>query len=145
MLQEQRIHHTLISVSQMPILDGLAATRLIRQKEREGKGLLGSAMTRGPRAGIRLPVIAVTANVREEQIQAAMDAGSVSHARYYVGANVLMGLQDDVIQKPFKVQELLGRIHALIQETSTRGAKVNPPTIAALTINSTEAIGDGQG
>lgn len=64
----------------MPILDGLAATRLIRQKELEGNGLLGSAMAQGPRAGTRLPVIAVTANVRDEQIQAAMDAGSVSDA-----------------------------------------------------------------
>lgn len=85
--------------SEMPVLDGLAATRLIRQKEVEGKGLLGSAMARGPRAGMRLPVIAVTANVRDEQIQAAMDAGS-----------------DDVVRKPFKVQELLDRIHALIHE-----------------------------
>jgi CheY-like chemotaxis protein len=68
----------------MPILDGLAATRSIRQREAEGKGLLGTSMTRGPRAGTRLPVIAVTANVRDEQIQAAIEAGSVGGARVCV-------------------------------------------------------------
>lgn len=70
--------------SQMPILDGLAATRLIREKELEGIGLLGSAMAHGPRAGTRLPVIAVTANVRDEQIQAALDAGSVRTRQSYL-------------------------------------------------------------
>ncbi|KAL5386424.1 hypothetical protein DPSP01_004149 [Paraphaeosphaeria sporulosa] len=112
--------------SEMPILDGLAATRMIRQRELEGKGLLNSAMARGPRAGTRLPVIAVTANVREEQIQAAMDAGS-----------------DDVVQKPFKVQELLDRIYALIHETS-REALVNHLTSATSTITLNEAASEDQ-
>ena len=61
----------------MPILDGLSATRLIRQKELHGEGLLGSATARGTRAGKQLPIIAVTANVRDEQIKAAIEAGSV--------------------------------------------------------------------
>ncbi|KAF2448474.1 hypothetical protein P171DRAFT_213403 [Karstenula rhodostoma CBS 690.94] len=111
--------------SEMPILDGLAATRLIRQKELEGKGLLGSAIAR---SGIRLPVIAVTANVRDEQIQMAMDAGS-----------------DDVVQKPFKVQELLDRIYALIHDTSTRGALVDHASIATSSMEPREATSDGQG
>lgn len=61
----------------MPVLDGLAATRLIRQKELAGEGLLGTVTTRSARAGARLPVIAVTANVRSEQIKAAIEAGAV--------------------------------------------------------------------
>jgi CheY-like chemotaxis protein len=76
----------------MPILDGLAATRSIRQKELEGNGLLGTAMARGLRAGTRLPIVAVTANVRDEQIRAAIDAGSVSDARFYMGYHILIAL-----------------------------------------------------
>jgi CheY-like chemotaxis protein len=61
-------------VSQMPILDGLAATRAIRQKELASEGLLGKTMKQ---AGARLPIIAVTANVRKEQVDAAIAAGAV--------------------------------------------------------------------
>lgn len=56
----------------MPVLDGLSATRLIRQKESQGKHLFKRHDIQK-----RLPVIAVTANVRDEQIKAAIEAGSV--------------------------------------------------------------------
>ncbi|KAF9692005.1 hypothetical protein EKO04_010164 [Ascochyta lentis] len=82
--------------SEMPILDGLAATRAIRRKELNGEGLLGTAMLTRPGA-IRLPIIAVTANVREEQVTSALEAGS-----------------DDVVQKPFKVKDLIDRLHLLL-------------------------------
>jgi CheY-like chemotaxis protein len=59
----------------MPILDGLSATRLIRQKESDGEGLLGKTIADGLRT--RLPIIAVTANVRDEQVDAAIAAGAV--------------------------------------------------------------------
>lgn len=52
---------------EMPVMDGLTAVREIRKMERDG----------GPLSG-HLPVIAVTANVRNEQITKAMDAGMVS-------------------------------------------------------------------
>lgn len=61
----------------MPILDGLAATRSIREKELNGEGLLGKTIAQKSQAGSRLPILAVTANVRNEQITAALDAGSV--------------------------------------------------------------------
>lgn len=64
----------------MPVLDGLAATRAIREKEATGQGLLGQAMTHGARAGARLPIIAVTANVRREQINYALAAGAVCNS-----------------------------------------------------------------
>lgn len=74
----------------MPILDGLSATRSIRHKELQGEGLLGTAIARGPRTGARLPVIAVTANVRDEQIKAAIDAGAVRNSRIYVDNSALI-------------------------------------------------------
>lgn len=48
---------------EMPIMDGLTCTRKIRELEREGK-LTG-----------HVPIIAVTANARAEQIKTALEAG----------------------------------------------------------------------
>lgn len=53
---------------EMPIMDGLTCTKKIRALEREGK-LTG-----------HVPIIAVTANARPEQIQTALQAGMVSTA-----------------------------------------------------------------
>lgn len=51
---------------EMPIMDGLACTRRIRDLEREGR-------INGP-----VPIIAVTANTRMEQMEQALEAGMVS-------------------------------------------------------------------
>ena len=51
---------------EMPIMDGLTATKKIRKLEEEGK------------LKAHVPIIAVTANARVEQIQALLDAGMVS-------------------------------------------------------------------
>jgi CheY-like chemotaxis protein len=61
----------------MPVLDGLSATRSIRQKELHGEGLLGQPIATDSQARKHLPVIAVTANVRHEQIKTALEAGAV--------------------------------------------------------------------
>ncbi len=50
---------------EMPIMDGLACTRRIRDLEREGK-IAGA-----------VPIIAVTANTRLEQMKFALEAGTV--------------------------------------------------------------------
>lgn len=50
---------------EMPVMDGLACTRKIREFEQQGK------------LRQHVPVIAVTANAREEQVKTAMDAGMV--------------------------------------------------------------------
>ena len=50
---------------EMPVMDGLTCTRKIRELEQEGK-LAG-----------HVPIIAVTANARAEQVQTALDAGMV--------------------------------------------------------------------
>jgi CheY-like chemotaxis protein len=70
----------------MPIMNGLEAVKQIRLMESEGT-LLG-----------RVPVIGVTANVRQQQIQTAVEAG-----------------MDDVVGKPFKVAELLVRMKVIVE------------------------------
>jgi len=51
---------------EMPVMDGLACVRRIRDLEREGK------LTR------HIPIVAVTANTRMEQMEIALEAGMVS-------------------------------------------------------------------
>lgn len=71
---------------EMPIQDGLTCTRNIRQLEREGKI-----------AGGRLPIIAVSANARMEQILEAKEAGC-----------------DDVLVKPYRMPELLEKMRIVM-------------------------------
>ncbi|KAL8808242.1 MAG: hypothetical protein Q9200_004363 [Gallowayella weberi] len=66
---------------EMPVMDGLTCARMIRQLQKEG------AITQ------HVPLIAVTANARREQIDETLEAG-----------------MDDVMTKPFKVSELLPKI-----------------------------------
>ncbi|SMR41597.1 unnamed protein product [Zymoseptoria tritici ST99CH_1E4] len=70
---------------EMPVMDGLTCTRKIRELEKEGK-LTG-----------HVPIIAVTANARAEQVQTALDAG-----------------MDDVVSKPFRIPELVPKIEELM-------------------------------
>lgn len=63
---------------EMPILDGIGAMRQIRQRELEHGGLLKAPSSSSAGAATRLPIIAVTANVRKEQIDTATAAGAVS-------------------------------------------------------------------
>ena len=55
---------------EMPVMDGLTCTRKIRELEKEGK-LTG-----------HVPIIAVTANARAEQVETALDAGMVGPSRF---------------------------------------------------------------
>lgn len=70
---------------EMPVMDGLTCIRKIREMEQEG------SYTR------HVPVIAVTANARAEQITEALEAG-----------------MDDVVTKPFRIPELLVRMSELV-------------------------------
>ncbi|KAF1926275.1 autoinducer 2 sensor kinase/phosphatase luxQ [Didymella exigua CBS 183.55] len=94
---------------EMPVLDGLAAMRKIREKENTEEGLLGEAMKLDARGGDRLPIIAVTANVRKEQIDTAMEAGA-----------------DRVMQKPFKAADLVYMMKSLLPQVTT--PKIDSPT-----------------
>lgn len=72
---------------EMPIQDGLTCTRNIRELERQGKI-----------SGGRIPIIAVSANARMEQILEAKEAGC-----------------DDVLVKPYRMPELLERMRAVME------------------------------
>lgn len=71
---------------EMPNMDGLTCVREIRKMEDDG------------RISRHVPVIAVTANVRDEQVATARRLG-----------------MDDVVSKPFRIPELLEKIGALLK------------------------------
>ncbi|BGP23669.1 two-component-like hybrid sensor histidine kinase 2 [Rhodotorula toruloides] len=73
---------------EMPVMDGLAATKAIRQAEREGK-----------RAGHQR-IVGLTGNARNAQRQAAIDAG-----------------MDTVVTKPYKVPDLVAKIRADVPDS----------------------------
>ncbi|KAF5022696.1 hypothetical protein F66182_5244 [Fusarium sp. NRRL 66182] len=70
---------------EMPNMDGLTCIREIRRLQREG------LITE------HVPVIAVTANVRDEQIRVALQSG-----------------MDDVVSKPFRIPEVMSKIETLL-------------------------------
>lgn len=76
---EKKIFDVVLMDLEMPVLNGVAAMQEIRKRELENIGLLGQAMQISNRGVDRLPVIAVTANVRQEQINTAMAAGAVCY------------------------------------------------------------------
>ena len=71
---------------EMPVMNGLTAVAKIRELERVGQ-LSGY-----------IPIIGVTANVRQQQVQTAMDVG-----------------MDDVVSQPFLVPELMGRMRDVVE------------------------------
>lgn len=75
---------------EMPVMDGLTCIRKIRSLEQEG------FYTR------RVPVIAVTANARAEQMREALEAG-----------------MDDVVTKPFRILELLVKMSEVVRGQSS--------------------------
>jgi CheY-like chemotaxis protein len=72
---------------EMPVMDGNACTRRVRELEEEGD-IVG-----------HVPIIAVSANARREQIEQAKQAG-----------------MDDAISKPFRIPELMDVIHKVLRE-----------------------------
>ncbi|CAI6081042.1 unnamed protein product [Clonostachys chloroleuca] len=70
---------------EMPVMDGMTCARKIRELEKEGTIVQ------------HIPIIAVTAYARPEQIQSAKAAGI-----------------DDVISKPFRIPELMPKIEELV-------------------------------
>jgi CheY-like chemotaxis protein len=70
---------------EMPNMDGLTCVREIRKMEENGT------------IARHVPVIAVTANVRDEQVAVAKRSG-----------------MDEVVSKPFRIPELLKKIEALL-------------------------------
>ncbi|KAG9657385.1 histidine kinase, partial [Aureobasidium melanogenum] len=77
---------------EMPIMDGLTCIRRIRALEQSGE-IIG-----------HVPVIAITANARNEQIAAAIEAG-----------------MDSVVTKPFTIKDLVPQMEALVDMWSGYG------------------------
>jgi CheY-like chemotaxis protein len=73
----------------MPVMDGLTCMANIRQLQEEGV------------VNRHVPVIAVTANVRSEQVATALQAG-----------------MDDIISKPFRIPELRVCIQRALRNTA---------------------------
>lgn len=74
---------------EMPTMDGLTCIRHIRAQQRDGT------------IKCHVPVIAVTANARSEQISTALEAG-----------------MDRVVTKPFRIPELMPQMDELIKEVA---------------------------
>jgi CheY-like chemotaxis protein len=70
---------------EMPVMDGMTCARRIRELEKEGTIIQ------------HIPIIAVTAYARPEQIESAKAAGI-----------------DDVISKPFRIPDLMPKIEELV-------------------------------
>lgn len=84
----QQPHHldVVLMDCEMPVMDGLQCTRTIRELQEAGDLV------------DYVPIIAVSANARPEQVQGAKEAG-----------------MDDAISKPFRVPELMAKIEGLCQ------------------------------
>ncbi|CAD6451940.1 48cf3835-9e67-4d5c-b2c0-1677af16f44f [Sclerotinia trifoliorum] len=83
-LSKQQLNLILMDL-EMPIMDGITCVKQIRAWERRGS-------IRG-----HVPIIAVTANARKDQIMSTIDAG-----------------MDDVTTKPYRIQDMLGQIERLV-------------------------------
>ncbi|THY24034.1 hypothetical protein D6D01_05738 [Aureobasidium pullulans] len=77
---------------EMPVMDGLTCIRRIRALEQSGE-ISG-----------HVPVIAITANARNEQIATAIEAG-----------------MDSVVTKPFKIKDLVPQMEAVVDTRSCAG------------------------
>lgn len=86
--QSNKMYYSVILMDiEMPYMDGLTCVRKIRELEKTGY-----------MAGIgRFPIIAVTANARKEQVEAALAAGI-----------------DDVTTKPYRIEEIVAQIRKLV-------------------------------
>lgn len=85
---------------EMPVMDGVSCARKIRELQREG------TITQ------HIPLIAVTANARKEQIESTMEAGMVRPSGLS-GKELANQAQDDVMTKPFEISQLLPKIERL--------------------------------
>ncbi|KAJ9155559.1 Hybrid signal transduction histidine kinase A [Pleurostoma richardsiae] len=91
---------------EMPVQDGLTCTRKIRELEREGQ------ITGG-----RIPIIAVSANARVEQILEARAAGC-----------------DDVLVKPYRMPELIEKMRVVVTTVAQANLAAGEDDVAAVAV-----------
>ncbi len=85
--------HLIFMDMRMPVMDGYQATREIKRREREDRGMGNLIFSSPPSPSSPTIIIALTANAFEEQKQAMMQAGC-----------------DDFINKPFREELLLEKL-----------------------------------
>ncbi|EGX53941.1 hypothetical protein AOL_s00004g600 [Orbilia oligospora ATCC 24927] len=76
---------------EMPVMDGLTCSKQIRELQAEGS-ILG-----------HIPIVAVTANARQAQIDRMFAAG-----------------MDDVVSKPYRIKELIPKLHSVVSKYKDR-------------------------
>ncbi|KAL8709688.1 MAG: hypothetical protein Q9220_005628 [cf. Caloplaca sp. 1 TL-2023] len=97
---------------EMPVMDGLTCARKIRELQRSGEIIR------------HVPIIAVTANARSEQISTARESGMVCAISLFFLFLILSythhfdmltksSQQDDVVSKPFRIPDLIPKIELL--------------------------------
>ena len=98
---------------EMPIMDGLTCTKEIRKLEEKGNVVS------------HVPIIAVTANARNEQIVTAMDVGMVRSRMNSTTNSRTDSFQDDVVSKPFRIVDLIPKVEELTERYPypTKGAR----------------------
>ncbi|KAF3902963.1 hypothetical protein ABW20_dc0102057 [Dactylellina cionopaga] len=82
---------------EMPVMDGLTCSKRIRELQAEGWVLK------------HIPIIAVTANARQAQIDKMFEAG-----------------MDDVVSKPYRINELIPKLHSVVTKYNDNGPAVAP-------------------
>ena len=102
---DQRMELSLILMDlEMPVMDGLTCCRRIRDLQRERK------------IKIHVPIIAVTANARTEQMDVAIEAGMVRRSISPLLWFSLIAIQDDIVTKPFHIPELMQKMDQLMSQ-----------------------------
>ncbi|OLN84413.1 Hybrid signal transduction histidine kinase K 1 [Colletotrichum chlorophyti] len=91
---------------EMPVMDGMTCAKRIRELEKEGTLIS------------HIPIIAVTAYARPEQIESAKAAGIVSCLPNVIFGSANIASQDDVISKPFRIPDLIPKIEELVAKYS---------------------------
>lgn len=103
---------------EMPVMDGLTCAATIRKLQEERQIIS------------HVPIIAVTANARDKQIETALRSGMVSQCLIGTRHSVLRVLtgfaKDDVVSKPFRIPELIPKIEELSQRFITSPSAVIP-------------------
>ena len=78
--------------TQMPVMDGLTATRRIREQE--------------ARLGLdRTPIVSLTANAMAHQVQAAMEAGADFHLAKPITSEALFASIDKALEQSSRARE----------------------------------------
>jgi CheY-like chemotaxis protein len=93
--------HIILMDLEMPVMNGLTCVKRIRELQKEG------VITR------HVPVIAVTANARSEQIATAKESG-----------------MDSVVTKPFRIPELLPEMERQVRRGEGRPVELERSSFA---------------